>query len=88
MSEHNMLLGEMKQSIKTTEENCQKIFDYLHEMRTNGLPMCAAHTERIGKVETRLNHVEIGLVRTLLAMVGSGALGGMAGDVLARFLGV
>jgi len=83
-----MLIGEMRQSIKTTEENCKQIYTYLHEMRTQGLPMCREQIERVSKMEQRLGRVETGFVKMLFAMLGSGALGGAAGEILRSFIGV
>jgi hypothetical protein len=82
-----MLIGEMKQSIKTTEENCKEIFKYLHEMRTEGLPVCKSQIERVEKLEGRVGRVEMGLVRLLLAMIGSGVCGGAAGEILRNVIG-
>ena len=82
-----MMLGEMRQSIKTTEENCKEIFRFLHEMRTNGLPICREQVKRVETLDSRVGRIEVGLVRMLIAMVGSGVTGGAAVSVFKSFLG-
>lgn len=82
-----MMLGEMKQSIKTMEHNCEEIFKYLHEMRTTGLPMCAEQKEKIRVVTDRVDRIEMGMVKILLAMVGSGVTGGAAVSLVRSLIG-
>ena len=82
-----MMLGEMRQSIKTTEENCKEIFRFLHEMRTNGLPICREQVKRVETLDSRVERIEMGFVKMLLAMLGSGLTGGAAVSLLRSFLG-
>lgn len=73
--EKMLMLGEMKQSISMVQKQVSEIFTLLNQLTREGLPQCAVEHKRIDRVE-------MGLVRLLLAMLGSGVLGGAASEIL------